>query len=323
MLTIGNYNAFKLRLDGRGTDAWKARVAAVRELDPDILGVQEIVVDAPNTPRKQWDAAAADTVAAFADDCGLTAGITPTDGYPHGVAMAADGHPHRAWYTAALWKPGAVGYVPDSYRPLGVPDFWHGLTTIAFDVGSGEPVVLVVYQGDPFRPDWRFQEALRIKGLLRRTGGVKPAVVVGDFNSLSAARVPGPDGALVFYDGEAYAEQDHDDLEYQVQAGTMGGAQLADRGQSEVLLRRGYMVDVAAHLGAPWQATTGHWEDGKGDPDPWGPRRIDLILATRPVAPAVTAYGVLDSETALAGSDHRIIWATVDPALIAVQGGGR
>ncbi|MEU6379556.1 endonuclease/exonuclease/phosphatase family protein [Streptomyces sp. NPDC046909] len=323
LLKIGNYNAYKLRLDALGTAAWNARVAAVRELDPDLLGIQEIVVDTPNTPREQWDAVAAETVAAFADGCGLTAEITPTDGYPHGVAMAADGHPHRAWYTAVLWNPRTVGYVPGSYRPLGVPDFWHGLTTAAFDIGSAEPLTMVAYHGDPFRPNWRAEEALRIKGLLRRTGGVRPALVVGDFNALSAAQVPGPDGAPVYYDSEAYAQQDHDDLEYQVQAGTIGGAQLADRRQSEILLRRGYMVDVAAHLGVPWQATVGHWGDGKGDPDPWGERRIDLIFATRPVAPAVTGYGVLDSKTALAGSDHRIIWTTVDPTLITVQGGGR
>ncbi|MFF0125785.1 endonuclease/exonuclease/phosphatase family protein [Streptomyces mirabilis] len=323
MTRIGNFNAYKLSIAAQGSSAWKARVAAVRELNPDLLGIEEIVVDAPSTPRAQWGAVAADTVAAFADDCGLTAQISATAGYPHGVTMAADGHPHRAWYTALLWNPDTVGYVPGSYRPLGAPDFWHGLTTAAFDIGAAEPLTMVVYHGDPFRPNWRAEEALRIKGLLRRTGGVKPALVVGDFNALSAAQVPCPDGALVYYDGEAYAVQDHDDLEYQVQAGAIGGAQLADRRQSEVLLRRGYMVDAAAHLGAPWQATVGHWEDGQGDPDPWGERRIDLIFATRPVAPALTGYGVLDSETALAGSDHRIIWTTVDPALIAVEGGGR
>lgn len=321
MLAIGNYNAYKLRLDARGTDAWRARVAAVRELAPDILGLQEIVVDEAAVPQAQWDVQAAETITAFAADCGLTAALPATLGRPHGVAMAANAH--RAWYTAILWNPNTVDFVPGSYRPLGAPDFWHGLTTAAFDIGSAEPLTMVAYHGDPFRPAWRMEEALRIKGLLRRTGGVRPALVVGDFNSLSAAQVPGPDEAPVFYDGEAYAAQDHDDLEYQVQAGTIGGAQSADRRQSEVLLRRGYMVDVAAHLCLPWQATVGHWEDGKGDPDPWGPRRIDLILATRPVAPAVTGYGVLDSATALAGSDHRIIWATLDPSLIAVEEGGQ
>lgn len=31
-----------------------------------------------------------------------------------------------------------------------------------------------------------------------------------------------------------------------------------------------------ADLAVPWQATVGHWEDGRGDPDPWGARCIDL-----------------------------------------------
>jgi len=320
-LRIGNFNAYKLNIDARGSRAWKARVAAVRELTPDLLGVQEIVVDEANTPREQWGAIAAQTINAFAADCGLTAAIPPTAGYPHGVTMAANAH--RAWYTAVLWNPDTVSHTPGTYRPLGSPDFWHGLTMAAFNIGAAEPLTVVSYHGDPFRPNWRAEEARRLKGLLRITGGAKHAVVVGDFNALSAARVPGPDGTLRYYDDEVYATQDHDDLEYQVQAGTIGREQLADREQTEILLRKGYMVDAAAHLGAPWQATVGHWKDGQGDPDPWGERRIDLILATRPVAPAVTAYGVLGSEAALAGSDHRICWISLDPAQIITGEAGR
>jgi hypothetical protein len=126
---------------------------------------------------------------------------------------------------------------------------------------------------------------------------------------------------LGYYDAEVYTTQRHDDLESQVLDGTIGDTQLADRRQTEMLLRNGYMVDAAAHLGAEWQATVGHWEDGQGDPDPWGERRIDLILVSRPVAPALTAYGVLDSEAALAGSDHRIVWATLEPAAISREFG--
>lgn len=321
MLKIGNFNAYKLRLDARGSAAWRHRVAAVQELDPDILGVEEIVVDEAETPPDQWDTVAAQTITAFAEDCGLTAEVPATQGHPHGVAMAANAH--RAWYTAALRNPSAAGHVEGTYRPLGSPDFWHGLTTAAFDIGAVGPLTLAVYHGDPFRPNWRTEEARRIKGLLRVTGGVRPAVVLGDFNALSAARVSDPDGTLRYYDPEAYAAQDHDDLEYQVRAGTIGGEQLADREQTEILLRRGYMVDAAAHLGVPWHPTVGHWEDGQGDPDPWGPRRIDLILASRPVVPALQAYGVQDSAAALAGSDHLIPWLLLDPSRIAVEGGVR
>ncbi|WP_019062458.1 endonuclease/exonuclease/phosphatase family protein [Streptomyces prunicolor] len=314
MLKIGNYNAYKLCLDARGSTAWLARVKAVQELAPDILGLQEVVVDEAAIPCSQWDAIAAQTITAFAEDCGLTAAVPATPGRWHGMAMAANAH--RAWYTAALWNPNTAAIVPDTYRPLGSPDFWHGLTTAAFDIGAPEPLTAVSYHGHPGSPLYRTEEARRIKMILRRTGGVKPAVAVGDFNALSAAQVPCPDGTLGYYDAEVYADQRHDDLEYQVQDGTIGGTQLADRRQTEMLLRNGYMVDAAAHLGAPWQATVGHWADGQGDPDPWGERRIDLILVSRPVAPALTAYGVLDSAAALAGSDHRIVWTTLDPALI-------
>lgn len=298
----GNFNAYKLRLDARATTEWNDRVTAVQELAPDLLGLQEVVVDEAATPPDQWHAVAAQTITAFAEDCGLTASVRATPGRPYGVTMAAN--VHRAWYTAVLWNPDAASVVPGTYRPFGAPDFWHGLTTVAFDIGAAEPLTLVAYHGDPFRPNWRTEEARRIKGALRRPGGVMPALVVGDFNALSAAQVPGPDGTLRYYDHEVYAEQDHDDLEYQVQEGTIGGEQLADRRQTELLLRRGYMVDAAAHLGVPWHATVGHWKDGQGDPDPFGERRIDLVLATRPVTPALVAYGVQDSKAALAGSDQ-------------------
>ncbi|QFQ97277.1 endonuclease/exonuclease/phosphatase family protein [Streptomyces phaeolivaceus] len=319
LLRIGNFNAYKLGLKDRGTDAWKARVTAVRELAPDFLGLQEVVIDEAATSRDQWDAEAAETIAAFAADCGLTAAVPATPGRPHGVAMAAN--THRAWYTAALWNPDTMPFAPGSYRPLGSPDFWHGLTVVAFDIGVGELLIVVVYHGDPFRPNWRTEEGLRIKGLLRRTGGVNPAVVVGDFNSVSAAlrRRRWWHWRRKYYDAEPYLKQRHDDLEYQVQPHRIGKRfrrQLAYRQQTENLLRGGYMVDAAAHLDEPWHPTVGHVQDGQGDPDPWGKRRIDLILASRPVAPALTAYGIHGSTAARAASDHLMPWITVDPSRI-------
>ncbi|MFF3354139.1 hypothetical protein ACFYWN_16075 [Streptomyces sp. NPDC002917] len=142
-------------------------------------------------------------------------------------------------------------------------------------------------------------------------------LVLGDFNALSAARVPGPDGALRYYDDECYTGQDHDNLEHQVLEGTIGGTQLADRWQSELLLRRGFMAHAAAHLGVPWHPTVGHWEDGRGNPDPWGRRRIDLILATRPVVPALVAYATHDAPATREASDHLPVVCTVDPSKIS------
>jgi endonuclease/exonuclease/phosphatase family metal-dependent hydrolase len=311
---IANLNAYKLTRRARGTAAWQARVTTVQEIAPDILSLQEVIVDEAGIPRELWDVEAAETIQEFAADCGLTAVVDPTSGYPHATAMASNGN--RPWYTAILWNPSTIGVMRESYRPYGAPDFWHGLATAAFDFGTGDPLTVLSYHGDPIRPGFRYNEALRIKSILRATGGAKKAVVLGDFNAASAARIPGPDGHERYYDAEWYRDQDHDDLEYQVIPETIGGEQLADRRQTQALLRRGFMVDAAAHLGAPWEATVGHWKDGQGDPDPWGERRIDLILATRPVAPALVSYRVHRSSVAFAASDHL-------PVFVDLQAGGR
>ncbi len=315
-IKIGNLNAYKLHRRLIGTASWKARVTAIKEIGADILGIQEVIVDETDEkgePRDKahWTADAAAVIEQLADECGLTAATVTTGGSPGPVAMA--NNEHRGWYTALLWNPSKAGAVPGGFRAYGAPDFWHGFTTAQFDVGAGEPVTVASYHGDPFRGDWRLAEALRVKGAFRRTGGAKPGFVVGDFNGLSAAKVLGADGRPRYYDGEPYRDQDHDDLEYQVLAGTIGGEQLADRRQSEVLLRRGFMVDTAAHLGVPPEPTVGHWEDGRGDPDPWGPRRIDLILATRPVAPAVISYRTHRSAAAEEAADHLPVVCEFDP----------
>ncbi|MDT0321862.1 endonuclease/exonuclease/phosphatase family protein [Streptomyces millisiae] len=304
-MRIANLNAYKLSPTARGSAGWQARITAIREINPDILAVQEVVVDERALPRERWNSAAAEVIHDLAEQCGLTATARASSGRPH-VAMAANGH--RPWYTALMWRPSTVSLLPDSFAPYGAPDFWHGLTTASFDVGGPEPLIVASYHGDPFRPNFRADEALRIKGIFRRTGGVKPGFLVGDFNAPSAAVIDGE-----YYDDEWYRDQHHDDLEFQVQAGTIGGAQLADRRQAQALLRGGNMVDAAAHLEAAWRPTVGHWADGRGDPDPWGPRRIDLILATRPVAPALVSYATHRSAAALDASDHLPVIADFDP----------
>ncbi|MFE4057923.1 endonuclease/exonuclease/phosphatase family protein [Streptomyces sp. NPDC059096] len=313
MLTkrLANLNAYKLTPATRGTSSWTARVTAIREINPDILALQEVVIDERVTSRDCWDREAASLIQDLAAHCGLTAAVGTTNGYPHGTAMAANWH--RPWWTALLWNPETVQLVEDSYRPFGAPDFWHGCTTARFDVGAQEPILVASYHGDPFRPDFRYNEALRLKGIFRTAGGVKSGFVMGDFNALSAAQVRAADGTLHYYDHEPYTGQDHDDLEYQLMEGTIGSTQLADRRQTEALLRRGFMVDAAAHLGAPQHPTVGHWPDGKGDPDPWGERRIDLILATRPAAPSLIRYGIHRSPAALNAADHLMPYIDINP----------
>ncbi|WP_395297194.1 endonuclease/exonuclease/phosphatase family protein [Kitasatospora hibisci] len=318
MIRIANFNAFKLGLTEHRSARWQARITAIREVTPDILCLQEVVADNTHEPDENPAAAAvrrdreaAEAIARLAADCGLTA-ATP-DGIA-GTAMAPNaGH---TWYTAILRNPTTVTPVPGSYRAFGAPEFHHGLTTLSFDVGAADPLLVASYHGDPFRPGFRANEGIRIKGHLRRTGGARPAVVLGDFNAISAAQVTNPSGETLHYDAEPYTRQDHDDLEYQCVPETIGISNLADRRQTAVLLRRGFAVDAAAHLGAPWQPTVGYWPDGTGDPDPWGERRIDLILATRPVAPALTAYRVHVSKASTEAADHRPVYVDLDPSRI-------
>ncbi|MGP8298129.1 endonuclease/exonuclease/phosphatase family protein [Streptomyces inhibens] len=317
MIRIANLNAYKLILDARGSAAWQARVTAVHEIGPHILGLQEIVVDESATDKEEWDETAAETIKAFAADCGLTATVDATPGHPHGTAMAANSH--RPWYTALLWHPDAADVVPGSYRPFGAPDFWHGFTTARFDIGACKPVTIGSYHGAPIRPDFPANEARRVKSIYRRTGGAKPGFVIGDFNAPSAATVT-EGGVQRYYDAEPYRDQDHGDLEYRVIPETIGGEQLADRLQTQALLRRGFMVDAAPHLGVPPYPTVGHWEDGRGDPDLWGEHRIDLILATRPAAPALVHYGVHPSKAAREASDHLPLWVDVDPDKVEAAG---
>jgi endonuclease/exonuclease/phosphatase family metal-dependent hydrolase len=318
-MRITNFNAYKLTPATRNTTSWTARITAIREIGPDILALQEVLVDERDTSREDWEQQAAELIQDLAEECGLTAKVGATAGYPHGTAMAANAH--RAWWTALMWNPDTVRPVDNSYRPYGAPDFWHGCATASFDVGAREPVLVASYHGDPFRPTFRADEALRLKGIFRRTGGVKPGFCVGDFNALSDAYTTAEDGAPRYYDPEAYAQQRHDDLEFQVRAGSIGKAQWADRRQTEQLLRNGYMVDAAAHLDVPWHPTVGHWEDGRGDPDPWGPRRIDLVLATRPVAPALTGYTAHKSPAAEDASDHLPVYVDFDPSKILTEEG--
>ncbi|MGP4114017.1 endonuclease/exonuclease/phosphatase family protein [Streptomyces sp. 4N509B] len=313
---LANLNAYKLGRATIGTASWKARVTAIREICPDILAVQEVIVD-ETRPSSEWAAEASAVVQRLAAETGLSATTVRPGGARGPTAMA--NNRERGWYTALLWNPDTVAPVEGGFRPYGAPDFWHGLTTLQFDIGAAVPITVASYHGDPFRGDWRRQEGIRLKSIFRTTGGAKPGLALGDFNALSAATIDGPGGER-YYDSEPYRDQDHDDLEYQLLEGTIGTEQLADRRQSVVLLRRGFMVDAAAHLRVPWHPTVGHWEDGRGDPDPWGPRRIDLIYATRPVEPALVSYFTHKSPAAEEASDHLPVVCDIEPSKIPRTG---
>ncbi|MFF2145531.1 endonuclease/exonuclease/phosphatase family protein [Kitasatospora sp. NPDC058190] len=309
MIRIANVNTHRLHRGALPTPRGQSLVTAIRELNADILTVQEVLVD-DVADSTGWDRAAAGILLDLAAECGLSVALP--HGGTAGVAMATN--VHRPWYTAILWNPATVAPVKRSFRAYGAPDFWHGLTTLQFDIGGVEPFLVASYHGDPIRPDGRFGEALRLKSVFRRTGGPRPGIAAGDYNAVSAARIPDSGGARRFYDAEPYTGQVHDDLEYQCLPETVGATNMADRRQTEALLRNDYLVDSAAYLNAPWRPTVGHWADGQGDPDPWGERRIDLVLATRPVAPALVRYRVHVTKASEEAADHRPVYVDIDPS---------
>lgn len=87
-MRIAGFNVHKLTLDSRG--AWWDRVTAVREISPDILWLQEVLVSETSTHKQVWASVAAQTIQAFAEDCGLTASVEMTAGHPHSTAMTAN-----------------------------------------------------------------------------------------------------------------------------------------------------------------------------------------------------------------------------------------
>jgi hypothetical protein len=92
----------------------------------------------------------------------------------------------------------------------------------------------------------------------------------------------------------------------------------ADRVPGDVLFAGG-LLDAAAVLRAPWQATVGYYPgDGYGARGIL--RRIDAIRVQRRVAPALRAYQVCDTELARRASDHLPISVDYVPADISPPG---
>ncbi|MCC3766093.1 endonuclease/exonuclease/phosphatase family protein [Streptomyces sp. UNOC14_S4] len=300
---FGTYNLYKLAIPRAQEERnrYEQVVRSIRTMGVHVLAVQEIIGAEPDDGAKVlWQ---------LADDTGLTCTTAPdpTTGTSAGPALASSQH---HFHTGLLWHPDLTA-VPGGWRAYnGAPDFWHSLATLVLDAG-GPPVKFASFHADPFRPDWRYNEARRVTSAFR--AGV-PGAIGADWNAISADHRT--DGTL--FDDDPYTAQDHIDLEYQVEWREDPTAPpKADRRASEVL-RRGGLLDTAAVLDVPWEPTTGHWTDGQGDPDRWGPRRIDTIRITDHLVPALRAHRTVRTPDTLAASDHLPV--VVDLALAEVAG---
>jgi endonuclease/exonuclease/phosphatase family metal-dependent hydrolase len=276
------------------------RVGAIgevlKEIDPDVVCVQEIRGSGPDR-----------SLARLGDAAGLDWRATPgwISEDDAEAPTAAVGIGAADFHVGLLWRPGIIP-VPGSFRQIGRAQggLWHAAASIALPAGGPTPLTVVSCHLDPFRPETRFAEAARIASLA--VG--KRAVVGGDFNGPSADRR----SDATFYDPDPIEQYGwHDAATYQVAwDDDPGAAPRVDRRAAERLRRAG-LVDAAAVLDAPWQPSCGHWPD-----DPHGLRRIDRILATATVRPALRSHEVVDTETTRALSDHLPVVVGLEPALL-------
>ncbi len=298
MTTVMTWNVRDLFLQGARETRLKHVAGIIKDVDADVVCVQEIRGTAPDTSL--WQLAEAAGL-----DCRAVPGWIDYEGGDGEADIVAVGIGDADFHVGIMWRPG-IKPVPGSWRQIGRGEggLWHAAATIGLDVGGPVPLTIVNCHLDPFRPEYRFGEAARIASLaVGRT-----ALVCGDFNCVSSDRRP--DGSA--YDPDPLAETGwHDAATFQAAWDEDADAPLyVDRRAAERLRRAG-LVDAACALDAPWQPTSGHWDD-----DPHGPRRVDRILATPAALPALRTYWVADTEVTRSQSDHLPAVVTLDPAAL-------
>lgn len=303
-LRFATYNMLDLTLaaaDDQEAERQQRVIDTIREIDPDIIAVQEL----KGPPRQ-----AARLAAELADRTGLTSTVQSDGSEPvHAVAVG-----DNTLHVALLWRPGLTPLPPTlrTYSPA-VQDGggWRGvgygsMVRLAFQI-HGSPLTFASYHAPAFGRNRRVDQAETVLAALTRPYG---AVLVGsDFNSIGAARANGED-----YDPDPYTGRPWwPDLVHQCHEPTHPGTNhRADRRPAQVW-QAGGLHDVAAATGSPWTATTGHWPtcpySSRGIS-----RRIDMIHATAPVPLcAVESHTVIDIPITRHASDHLPVVVDLDP----------
>ncbi len=310
---FGTYNTLRLFEDDSAAarEHYEQVVTVIRALDTDVLAVQEIRAPDTASAERRLQQLAADT----GRGC-LVPGPGDAPGRAPGRAAVAVGS--RGFHVGLLWRDG-IEPVGGSLRRYGGADFWHALACVTLDVG-GVLVRHASHHATPFSSRLRADQNARLVAALTDPPGQPPAVIGADWNTESADRIrdrqsggwvryepadpfaaAGWFGALIYQ-----CEWDYDD---------QGRRRYrADRGPGDVLWAGG-LHDAAAVLRAPWQPTTGHHPD-----DPYGRhgvyRRIDAVRVTDPVAAALRAHQVTDTELTRAASDHLPVTVQYLPSAI-------
>ncbi|WP_405135524.1 hypothetical protein [Nocardia sp. NBC_01388] len=269
--------------------------AVVGSIDADVVAIQELRADGPEQAGR-----AAGLLREIGEAAGLSCEL------PDGSAAVALGN--VGFHVGLLWKPGIE---PMSWRAWSGRQFWHSCGRVVLDFG-GPRVGHIAFHGRPFGKFARADEFERFAAVMLRPHDGYPTIAGLDGNIAYAHRASG--GA--WYDPDPFAGQPvNRDTIHQCTWHTDEHGQrvfAVDRHPGEILTVAG-IVDAAVATTAPWMPTTGHWYHDQVD------RRIDAILATPDLAPALLSYGVVSTDTARAASDHLPIFADYDPHSIVRQ----
>lgn len=292
----------------------RAQLKLLRSLGPHVLAVQEIVADDPD-PHAKTELAGR-RLRLLGEALGME--CATASGAP---AVAVGNHAH---HTALLWADG-IAPVDGGWFAISGASFWHSLALLTLDVGEPAPVVHGSVHLTPFGRERRCDEGERLLVAMTRPAGHPPAVLAGDFNSVSAARsTPPREPGRPFYG--RYFDPDLDRAEWRpglscycdvvLDPQTGERTWTADRRPTAHLALAG-MIDAAIVCGVPDPVpTVGHWP---GSEHP--PARFDQIWTTSDFRaalgdhetygdPQVDDDGVLDPKTV---SDHLPIMASYQP----------
>jgi endonuclease/exonuclease/phosphatase family metal-dependent hydrolase len=285
-------------------------VDVIRDLGTDVLAVQEI--------RGSDPVVVAGRLRRLAQDTGMRCLVPPGGRAAGGEPVPALAMGSRGFHCGVLWR-GEIEPVPGSLQALGAGHFWHALAVVTLQAG-GRRVRHAAFHATPFGRLLRADQNERLVAMLCGRRGSLPVLVGADWNTESADRVRDEaTGRLDLYeprdpyDGAEW----FDDMIYQCEWDYDADGRRqhrADRRPGDVLFAGG-LHDAAAVLRAPWQPTVGHHPD-----DRYGVagihRRIDAIRVSRPVAGALRAYHVTDTDQARQASDHLPVTVEYDPAAV-------
>jgi len=279
-------------------------VAVIRELDADVIAVQELS-SSPETA----DAG----LASLADAVGMHCSIRQRSAKADLQACAVAAGPHGL-HVGLMWRDG-IEPLPHTWRAYGGEDFWHSLAKITLDVG-GHQVTHASFHAAPFGRQRRNDEAEQVVAALAGPISSPPALVGADWNTVGADRLRDEQTQQwQLYDPDPYAGAPWiSDMIYQCEwAYDDSGARRhwADRHAADILSSGG-LHDVAAVLRAPWQPTIGHWPDSELSRHGIT-ARFDAIRVTEQVVPALHTHRVVRTSLSLSASDHLPVVIEYDP----------